>query len=106
MTAASPSRPLITLTTDFGLEDTYVGVLKGVILGIAPQVRLIDLTHAIAPQNLLEASVRLEAAIDYFPAGTIHLVIVDPGVGSARDALVVETQQSLFVAPDNGVLTL
>ncbi|HLV79951.1 MAG TPA: SAM-dependent chlorinase/fluorinase [Chthonomonadaceae bacterium] len=97
---------LITLTTDFGLADTYVGVMKGVILGIAPAARLVDLTHAIAPQDLLEASARLEAAIPYFPPGTIHLVVVDPGVGTERAALVVETDTGLFVAPDNGVLTL
>ncbi len=98
--------PLITLTTDFGLSDTYVGVMKGVVLGIAPQARLVDLTHDIAPQNLLEASARLEAAVDYFPAGAIHLVVVDPGVGTDRAAIVVQTDASLFVAPNNGVLTL
>lgn len=97
---------LLTLTTDFGLADTYVGVMKGVILGIAPDARLVDLTHEIAPQNLLEASARLEAAIPYFPPGTIHLVVVDPGVGTERAALVVETETCRFVAPDNGVLTL
>jgi S-adenosylmethionine hydrolase len=102
-TALQP--PLITLTTDFGLSDTYVGVMKGVILSIAPQARLIDLTHDVAPQNLLEAGARLDAAIDYFPPGAIHLAVVDPGVGSARAACVVETERALFVAPDNGVLT-
>src|SRR5260221_11299764 len=98
--------PLITMTTDFGLSDMYVGVMKGVALTIAPQARLIDLTHAIAPQNLLEAGARLEAALDYFPPGTVHLIVVDPGVGSDRAALVVQTAACLFVAPDNGVLTL
>ena len=97
---------LLTLTTDFGLADTYVGVMKGVILGIAPSARLVDLTHEITPQNLLEASARLEAAIPYFPPGTIHLVVVDPGVGTERAVLVVETKTCRFVAPDNGVLTL
>ncbi len=99
------SPPIITLTTDFGLSDTYVGTMKGVILGIAPQARLIDLTHAIAPQNVLEASLRLATACPYFPTGTIHLVVVDPGVGSERAAVVVETETYRFVAPDNGVLT-
>lgn len=103
---SSADPPLITLTTDFGLIDTYVGVMKGVILGIAPQARLVDLTHDIAPQNVLEASVCLEAAIDYFPEGTIHLVVVDPGVGTERAAIVVQTETCRFVAPDNGVLTL
>jgi S-adenosylmethionine hydrolase len=98
--------PIIALTTDFGLTDTYVGVMKGVILGIVPQARLIDVTHAITPQNILEASLRLASACPYFPAGTLHLVVVDPGVGSDRAAVVVQTETSLFVAPDNGVLTL
>ena len=98
--------PLITLTTDFGLMDTYVGVMKGVLYSLAPNARLVDLTHDIAPQNILEASARLEAAIDYFPPGTVHLVVVDPGVGSSRAACVVETERALFVAPDNGVLTM
>ncbi len=86
--------------------DTYVGVMKGVIYGIAPDARIADLTHDIAPQNILEASARLEAAIDYFPVGTIHVVVVDPGVGSARPSCIVQTERALFVAPDNGVLTL
>ena len=98
--------PLITLTTDFGLMDTYVGVMKGVMYSLAPNARLVDLTHDIAPQNILEASARLETAVDYFPPGTVHLVVVDPGVGSKRAACVVETERALFVAPDNGVLTM
>src|SRR5450432_3987384 len=101
-----PTPPIITLTTDFGLTDTYVGVMKGVILGIEPRARLVDLTHDVAPQNLLEAGARLEAAIAYFPPNTIHLVVVDPGVGTDRAAIIVRTLSSLFVAPDNGVLTL
>jgi S-adenosylmethionine hydrolase len=98
--------PLITLTTDFGLTDTYVGVMKGVIYAIAPDARLVDLTHDVTPQNILEASARLEAAVDYFSPGTIHVIVVDPGVGSERAACVVQTEIALFVAPDNGVLTL
>lgn len=98
--------PLITLTTDFGLTDMYVGVMKGVILGIAPDARLIDLTHGIAPQNIREASARLDANVDFFPTGTIHIVVVDPGVGSVRAACVAQTETALFVAPDNGVLSL
>lgn len=101
----SGASPIITLTTDFGLADMYIGVMKGVLLGIAPGARLVDLTHEIAPQNVLEASLRLAAAVPYFPSGTIHLVVVDPGVGSERRAVVVETEQRRFVAPDNGVLT-
>src|SRR5262249_19065767 len=84
----------------------YVGVMKGVLLTLSPQARLVDLTHEISPQNLLEASARLETALDYFPSGTVHLAVVDPGVGSERAALAVQTSDCLFVAPDNGVLTL
>lgn len=103
MNSDNPS--IVTLLTDFGAADTYVGVMKGVILSIAPKARLVDLTHEIGPRNVLEASVRLEGAAPYFPAGTIHLAVVDPGVGSERDALVVQTERFLFVAPDNGILT-
>jgi S-adenosylmethionine hydrolase len=100
------SRAIITLTTDFGLTDMYVGTMKGVILGIAPDVQIVDLTHGIAPQNLIEATVKLAAATAYFPKGTIHVGVVDPGVGSTRSALIVETVSGFFVAPDNGLLTL
>jgi S-adenosylmethionine hydrolase len=98
--------PLITLTTDFGVSDIYVGVMKGVIFGICPDARVIDITHGIAPQNLMEASLSLEAAAPYFPSGTIHVVVVDPGVGSDRAAVIVRTASSTFVGPDNGVMTL
>jgi S-adenosylmethionine hydrolase len=98
--------PIITLTTDFGLADSFVGVMKGVILGLAPRAQLIDITHDIRPQNIVEAAVRLASAYSYFPAGTVHLVVVDPGVGSDRAACVVQTPQYRFVAPDNGVLTM
>lgn len=101
-----PAPSVITLTTDFGLSDTYVGVMKGVILGINPDARLVDLTHDIRPQDLMEASVRLQGAVPYFPPGTIHLVVVDPGVGTSRGMVIVRTAASTFVAPDNGVLTL
>jgi S-adenosylmethionine hydrolase len=96
---------IISLTTDFGLSDGYVGVMKGVILGIAPDARLVDLSHEIAPQDVLQAAYVLAGAIPYFPQGTIHLVVVDPGVGSARRAIVVRTDAALFIGPDNGVLT-
>jgi S-adenosylmethionine hydrolase len=97
--------PIITLTTDFGLTDTYVGVMKGVILGIAPEARIVDITHAVEPQNVLEAAIRLQGAASYFPDGTIHVVVVDPGVGTDRAAVVVESERCRYVAPDNGVLT-
>jgi len=97
--------PLITLTTDFGSEDAYVGVMKGVILGINPQARLVDLTHAVQPQEVFQASFLLGTSFRYFPPGTIHLAVVDPGVGSSRRALAVQAGGSYFVAPDNGLLS-
>jgi S-adenosyl-L-methionine hydrolase (adenosine-forming) len=96
---------IITLTTDFGLTDSYVGSMKGVILSIAPDARLVDVTHAIGPQDTNQAAYILKTFYQYFPPGTIHLVIVDPGVGSQRRALAVETPEAFFIAPDNGILT-
>ena len=96
---------LITLLTDFGLQDAYVGVMKGVIKKINSHVDLIDLTHNIPRQNLFSASFVLQSAIDFFPKNTIHLVVVDPGVGSQRKAIVMVCNKSYFVCPDNGVLT-
>ncbi|CEK19998.1 hypothetical protein CWRG_02688 [Chthonomonas calidirosea] len=98
--------PLIALLTDFGTRDTYVGVMKGVILSIAPQAQIVDLTHEVTPQAVLEGSARLEAALPYFPAGTVYVAVVDPGVGSQREVCVVETEVARLVAPDNGLLTL
>ncbi|HLI47820.1 MAG TPA: SAM-dependent chlorinase/fluorinase [Chthonomonas sp.] len=98
--------PLIALLTDFGTRDTYVGVMKGVILSIAPQAQIVDLTHEVTPQAVLEGSARLEAALPYFPAGTVFVAVVDPGVGSEREVCVVETEVARLVAPDNGLLTL
>ncbi|MBN1811608.1 MAG: SAM-dependent chlorinase/fluorinase [Anaerolineae bacterium] len=95
--------PLITLTTDFGTADGYVGTMKGVILGIAPNARLVDLSHAIAPQNVREAAFVLFASYSFFPAHSVHLVIVDPGVGGARRAIALRTPAGTFVGPDNGV---
>jgi S-adenosylmethionine hydrolase len=96
---------IITLTTDFGLGDSYVGVMKGVILGLAPEVRLIDTTHTVHPQNIHQAAYIVDTFHHYFPHGTIHLVVVDPGVGSSRRAIALQTPEAMFVAPDNGVLT-
>jgi S-adenosylmethionine hydrolase len=96
---------IITLTTDFGLADSYVGVMKGVILGIAPSARLIDTTHDIQPQHIHQAAYIVDTFFRYFPAGTIHVVVVDPGVGTARRSVILQTPEALFVAPDNGVLT-
>lgn len=96
---------IITLTTDFGGADGYVGTMKGVILGFAPAVRLVDLSHEIAPQDIRQAIHVLRQAAPYFPPGTIHLAVVDPGVGSARQPLLVTTPQATFVGPDNGLFT-
>lgn len=96
---------IITLTSDFGLFDPYVGIMKGVILGIAPSARLVDLTHDIPPQQISEGMYTLWTAAPYFPQGTIHLAVVDPGVGSARRALLVTTERAAFVGPDNGLFT-
>jgi S-adenosylmethionine hydrolase len=100
-----PSR-LITLTTDFGHSDHFVGVMKGVIAGIAPAARLIDICHDIAAYNITEAAFVIAEAWPYFPKGTIHVVVVDPGVGSARRPILAEAGGHVFIAPDNGVLSM
>lgn len=98
--------PIITLTTDFGLQDPFVGVMHGVIAGICPSARIIDLSHGIEAFNLLDGALVLWQSWRYFPAATIHTIVVDPGVGSERSALLVRMGGHWFVAPDNGVLTL
>lgn len=100
------SRHLITLTTDFGYNDPYVGIMKGVILRIAPEVQIVDLNHGITPQDIRAAALSLAASVDSFPDGTVHVVVVDPGVGSERRAIVIESASHYFVGPDNGVLSL
>lgn len=98
-------RALITLTTDFGMADGYVGVMKGVILGLNPDVAIVDLSHDIPPQAIADAAYVLRRSYEFFPPGTIHLVVVDPGVGTERRAVALSTPEATFVAPDNGVLT-
>jgi S-adenosylmethionine hydrolase len=98
-------RPVITLLTDFGLQDSYVGQMKGAIAAINPEAIIIDLTHAIPPQQVWQAAVTLCDAVEAFPPGTIHLVVVDPGVGSTRRAVAAEIGQYRFVFPDNGLLS-
>jgi S-adenosylmethionine hydrolase len=98
-----PSR-IIALLTDFGQRDPFVGTMKGVMLGINPEVQLIDISHEITPQHIREAAIVLAASWAYFPPRTIFVVVVDPGVGGTRRPLIVETADHLFVAPDNGVL--
>jgi S-adenosylmethionine hydrolase len=97
--------PPIVLTTDFGASDSYVGVMKGVILRINPQAHLLDLTHPIQPQNVAQAAFMLGVSWRYFPQGSIHLCVVDPGVGTDRRPLLLETPDASFVAPDNGLLS-
>ena len=120
-------RPLITLTTDFGLDDPFVGIMKGVILNIEPEAHIIDITHNIEPQNIFQASQVLNATYPWYPRKTIHIVVVDPGVGGpvlnkspktsnlslisegrgplGKKPIVVQSQFQTFIGPDNGVLT-
>ena len=97
---------IITLTTDFGAGDHYAGVMKGVIAGINPSTVVIDITHGIGTYNIAEAAFKLYASYSYFPEGTIHVAVVDPGVGSARRAIAAEGGGYLFVGPDNGVFSM
>lgn len=99
-------RPIVTLLTDFGLSDHYVAAMKGVILSICPEAALVDITHEGAPFHIFEAGYELAQAVKTFPPGTVHLVVVDPGVGSSRRPLLAEASGHRFVAPDNGVLTM
>lgn len=96
---------IITLTTDFGLRDGFVGTMKGVILSINPNVTIVDITHDIAPQNIEQGAFLLAASAKYFPGNAIHVVVVDPGVGSARRPIAIQVGETIFVAPDNGVLS-
>lgn len=100
-----PACGVITLTSDFGLLDNYVGTMKGVMLRIHPQARLIDVTHQITAQDVLEASLVLDSGYRYFPIGSVHLVVVDPGVGSGRRPILVAGGEHFFVGPDNGTFT-
>jgi hypothetical protein len=96
--------PIITLTTDFGSIDGYPGIMKGVILSLTSNVVIVDITHEVAPHNIRQAAFVLKVACRYFPHGTVHVAVVDPGVGSERRILAVRTAQATFVGPDNGVL--
>ena len=101
----SSQSPIITLLTDFGLDDGTVGVMKGVILGLAPQAQLVDLSHGIGPQDVRAAAIVLGRTAPYFPDGTIHLVVVDPGVGTVRRPMAARVGPHYFVGPDNGAVT-
>jgi len=98
--------PIVTLTTDFGLSDHYVGVMKGVILGICPRARIVDLSHGVTPYETGEGAYLVAQSYPYFPKKTVHVVVVDPGVGTARRPILVEAAGQYFVGPDNGVLSL
>lgn len=100
------SNPVITLTTDYGTSDHLVGVLKGVILRILPNATIVDINHHVVPFDVLDGALTIAAAYHYFPPRTVHLVVVDPGVGTARRPILVTADQYYFVAPDNGVLSL
>jgi S-adenosyl-L-methionine hydrolase (adenosine-forming) len=100
------ARPIITLTTDYGTNDHLVGTLKGVILKINPDANIVDISHNVAPYDLLDGALAIGSAYSYFPARTIHVVVVDPGVGTDRRPLLVSGETQYFVAPDNGVLSL
>jgi S-adenosyl-L-methionine hydrolase (adenosine-forming) len=99
-------RPIITLTTDFGLNDHFVGTIKGVILDIVPDIEIVDICHSVQAFDVLDGALTIAQAYSYFPNGTVHLVVIDPGVGTERRPLVVTSDRHHFVAPDNGVLSL
>ena len=102
---ASSARPVITLTTDFGVADPYVGMMKGVIFRINPEAKVVDLTHQVSPQDIQQGAFLLGSSYRFFPNHTVHVVVGDPEVGSTRRPLLLETRQGRFVAPDNGVLS-
>jgi len=97
--------PILTITTDFGLKDGFPAVLKGVIWGICPDAQIADISHSIAPQNVLEGSLALWRAYSFFPAGTVHIAVVDPGVGTQRRPIAAQMGEYYFVGPDNGLFT-
>jgi S-adenosylmethionine hydrolase len=97
--------PIITLLTDFGSKNGFTGVLKGVIWKIAPDTHIADITHEITPQNIMEGAIALWRAAAFFPTGTIHVAVVDPGVGTARRPIAAQIGDQYFVGPDNGIFT-
>ena len=97
-------RPILTVSSDFGRDGPYVAAMKGVVLGLAPDTQIVDVSHAIAPQNVLEGAFVLAGIVDAFPPGTVHLAVVDPGVGTERRLIAVSVAEQWFVAPDNGLL--
>jgi len=101
-----PHRPIVTLTTDFGTNDHFVGAVKGVILDIVPEAAIVDISHAVQAFDVLDGALTISQAYSYFPTGTIHMVVVDPGVGTTRRPIIASSDGYHFVAPDNGVLSM
>lgn len=99
-------QPIVTLTTDFGLSDHFVGAMKGVMLGINPSLQFVDISHQVTSHDVFDGAMTIGLSYSYFPTGTIHLVIIDPGVGSSRRPIIARGAQQIFVAPDNGILSL
>lgn len=99
-------RPIITLTTDFGTNDHFVGAVKGVILDIVPEAAIVDVSHAVQAFDVLDGALTISQTYSYFPTGTVHMVVVDPGVGTARRPIIASSDGYHFVAPDNGVLSM
>ncbi len=106
MNAEHASAPVVTLTTDFGTRNPYVAAMKGVVLARCPGARVVDLSHEIAPQDVLEGALFLAAAVPHFPPGTVHVAVIDPGVGTARRAIAARLGAQTLVCPDNGLPTL
>lgn len=100
------SKSIVTFTTDFGTEDHFVGTMKGVVLGINPEAALVDICNQVPAFDILQGAIAISQAYHFYPPGTVHVVIVDPGVGTSRRPIIVDTGKHLFVAPDNGVLSL
>lgn len=100
-----PKQPIITLLTDFGLHDHFVGTMKGVIASINPEASILDITHDVSPHDIFQAAFLINAAYPYFPSHTIHVVVVDPGVGTTRRILAISTENGYVIAPDNGVVS-
>src|ERR1700752_963370 len=105
MPSPKPS-PVITLTSDFGLSDHYVGTMKGVILSRCPNATIVDITHELPAFSVLSGAYAISQASSFFPTGTIHVIVVDPGVGTERKTILAEAGNQIFIAPDNGLLTL
>ena len=99
-------KPIVTLTTDFGVKDHFVGVMKGVIASISPDATVVDISHEVRPYEITEGAFLVAQAYRYFPAKTVHVAVVDPGVGSARRPIMIEAEKQFFVGPDNGVLAM